>query len=117
VDIEKFEQEITSRREREKEFERIYGKQVRQIRQKRAVVGVVVGVIFGILSLAVSWWFGNAMVSGWDCNLSMVWSSFWSSRVVIGLVAVYLFILGRTGYIFAAIPGRQEKELRKSFGL
>lgn len=103
-----------------KEFERICGEQVRQIRRKRTVAGVVIGTLFGILVMAVYWYLAGATVPGRDhYSLSMAWSSFWSSNFYIGVASVVLYSLffGLSGYIIAKKPGKQEKELRKNFGL
>lgn len=122
VDIDlclKQQKEWKTRVEKEKEFERIHGKRLQPIKQRRALTGVALGVLIGLLADVLIFGF-----TFWVFNISF-------GELMKQLRGNYLFIFFFVFLLLVPIaccalggfshgkytPGKKEEELRKSFGL
>lgn len=123
VDIDLYLKQQTERETRvrkEKEFERIFGEQLRPIKRKRAITHSVIG---GLAAFVLSCCFYSLFLLLGFGTLNKFWESY-KDMPPVGILFLSLLSLAPT--FFAAFMyfqegkyawGKQEKELRKNFGL
>jgi maltodextrin utilization protein YvdJ len=127
VDVERFKQEITSRRgvtdrktvDREEEFQKLYGPILQSIIKKRAwvggILGFTVGALLTLIIFRLSFLFSNEVfseklseeIAGISWPLLAVTLLFFLIPAII--LAVFCYNVAKL------VPGRQEKILRKIF--
>ncbi len=105
---------------RRQEFERMYGEQLQPIKRKRAIAHSVIG---GLAGFVLSCCIYSVILLGGFGTFNKFWESFRTIPPV-GVLLVSLFYLIPTfftAFMFFQYGkctwGKQEKELRKSFGL
>ena len=104
---------------KEEEFERIFGEQLRPIKRKRALMGMTLGVLIGLLADVFI-----SCINSWVFNISFgetlrqLRNDYLAAFFIVFtlLVPVASCMLG--GFAHGKdMPGKKETELRKSFSL
>lgn len=110
VDVNVYLQEKVKRQERdkrEKEFEKMYKEILRSVRRKRRVIGTICGGLIGFLWIFLpSRVFVASVLELRHFLIFIIFCSFFCALAG-----------GFAGLVLARKPGKQEKELYKSFGL
>ncbi len=116
--------EEAGRAEKERELERMFDKQLRQVRRKRAIVWAVIGAIGGgllvtVLILLLLW--PAVIVRAPSYSVYDILVTYWRYVPVGGrfiMLGFSLLYCGFIGYTYGKYSsGKQERELRRSFGL
>lgn len=111
--------EWETRVRKEKEFKRIFGEQLRPIKQKRALVGITLGAFIGLLadvfiSCIIPWVFNISFGE----MLGQLRSNYPAMFFVVAILLVPVAFCMLGGFARGKdMPGKKETELRKSFGL